>query len=234
MVYVIEWARILPEWLEIMDEHRKQRLNEVVYEPRQRLLVSEYDKYVKLPDTPHFDLLPHADELARFPSFRDILKAPEGTQLGEKPFESAFAKLPGLVEDWRKQLDSQLAELVKIPARLSLQGTPSRQVMASMGMAKLHLACALFDSDNNVCFRHPEIFMIAKYSNPDGEITNSTESFLGQYRIKFSEEAPYVVRACGLDPNVATRDDMNRRNARLRCLSCSNRIMGWYEAVCLL
>ena len=252
IVDTIEWARMLPEWLETMNHYRQKRLVAVVYPSRRLSLESEYDIYVRhrLIDTPIFGLLPHVVDLARFPRFRDIIKAPEESPMGEKPFASAFAQLPALVEEWRKQLDAELAELVRIP-RLSSQGTSSRRVVASKrtesaesrgtDLDKLHLACAVFSTADGSLFMHPEVFLASAlnqyHPGPklDDDVPTSAGPILDRFIIRFLEEAPYIVHACGLDPGVATMDDMDRRNARLRCLACDERdtiVMNWRNAVC--
>ena len=245
---MIEWERVWPEWLETMNSFRFKRLNEVVYDSRRRSLVSEYVKYVTRPspNTPAFDLLPHAADVACFPPFRNIIRAPEGTQMNDNPFESALAQLPELVDEWRKKLDAEVAELVKIPSRLSFKGTADDRVVpvststigseSSQAPAdKLRLACALF-RDGRVPLTHPEVFYSSMhhyhYPRCDELDFERTGSIFDRYNIKYVAEAPYVIHACGLDPNVATADDMDRRNARLKCLSCKDsRVRRWRDAV---
>jgi hypothetical protein len=245
IIDTIEWARMLPEWLKTMDHHQQMRLDTVVYTPRRRSLASEYDNYVRhrSPDTPIFGLLPHVADLARFPLFRDIIKAPEGTPMGEKPFASSFAQLPVLAEEWRKRLDDEVAELVNIPPHLSSQDATSRQVVASGSITienQLHLACALFHFGSYALLApHPEVFLVSRPLQScyrDEDVSNPTGSIRERLGIGFFQEAPYIVHACGLDPSVATSDDMDRRNARLRCLACVKPItfvMDWRGAVCL-
>jgi hypothetical protein len=246
---MIEWKRIWPEWLETMNGFRSKRLNEVVYPPRRRSLASEYVNYVThpSPNTPAFDLLPHAADVACFPPFRNIIRVPEGTQMNNKPFESALAQLPELVVEWRKKLDAEVAELVKIPSHLSSKGTANDRVIASTcttgsessqaltGTDKLRLACALFRFGGGP-FTYPQVFFssMCDYEYPGyGELDlERTGSIMDRYDFKYIAEAPYMIHACGLDPNVATADDMDRRNARLKCLSCKDsRIRRWRDAV---
>jgi hypothetical protein len=245
---MIEWKRVWPEWLETMDSFRSQRLNEDVYPPRRRSLVSEYANYVTRPspNTPAFDLLPHAADVACFPPFRNIIRAPEGTQMNDKPFESALAQLPELVDEWRQKLDAEVAELVKIPSHLSLKSTSGGRVVSSTSTTgsessraatdKLGLACALFSNGMRGPFSHPEVFFssMRNYHYPrGGELDlERTGSICDRYDIKYMAEAPHVIYACGLDPNVASADDMDRRNARLKCLSCKDsRVRRWRDAV---
>ncbi|KAF8548201.1 hypothetical protein OG21DRAFT_1449427, partial [Imleria badia] len=245
-----EWARILPKWLETMNHHRRLRVDATVHRPRRLLLESEYNYYVRhrSPDTPIFDLLPHVADLARFPPFRDIIMAPDGTPLGEKPFASAFAQLPVLVEEWKKQLDADLTELIRIPPRLYLQDASSRQVVASSSatsaeprktdLDKLHLACAIFGTSGGSLYMHPEVFLTSmldqKYPGPalDEDVSMRGGSILDRFGVRFFEEAPYIVHACGLDPSVATADDMDQLMARLRCVACDGtNTMNWRDAM---
>ncbi|KAI9462990.1 hypothetical protein HD554DRAFT_2288156 [Boletus coccyginus] len=244
-----EWDQIWPEWLETMNDFRSQRLEEVVYQSRRALFASEYAKYVMSPppNIPAFDLLPHVAEVACLPPFREIIRAPEGTKMGDKPFESAFSQLPELVDEWRKNLDIEVAELVEIPPHLSFKGTPDGGIVASGSTRgsessraptnKLRLACALFQGSFKGVFAHPDVFSASMcnstypYSMGKGDVER-TGSLGHRYGIKYMAEAPYVIHACGLDPNVATADDMDRRDARLKCLSCqSSRVRRWRDAV---
>lgn len=69
--------------------------------------------------------------LAAFLPFQDIIKAPEEAQIGGELFVSAFLQLLELVGEWRKQLDIEVAELVKIPPHLSLEGVASSSVTSA-------------------------------------------------------------------------------------------------------
>ncbi|KAI9453172.1 hypothetical protein HD554DRAFT_2226611 [Boletus coccyginus] len=248
-VDIVEWDQIWPEWLETMNDFRSQRLEEVVYQSRRTLFASEYAKYVMSPspNTPAFDLLPHAADVACLPPFRDIIRAPEGTEMGDKPFESAFSQLPELVDEWRKKLDVEVAELVEIPSHLSFRGTPDGGIVASGSTRgsessraptdKLRLACALFQGGFEGVFTHPDVFSTSMrdstypYPRVKGDMER-TGSLRDRYGIAYAAEAPYVIHACGLDPNVATADDKDRRDARLKCLSCqSSRVRRWRDAV---
>ncbi|KAF8141138.1 hypothetical protein EV363DRAFT_1307202 [Boletus edulis] len=240
------WGHMWPEWLEIMEAFRSRRLKKVVYPQRRGLLAIEYENYVTqpLPDTPSFDLLPHVVDIARLPPFADIIKAPEATPMDGKPFASAFAQLPAFVDGWKKKLDVELTELVKIPSRLfseDLTGgrvVPSSNTLStesSQTSTKLRLACALFRTGNNI-FAHPEVFsMCRRYSSNREDDSDPVGPIVNQLSITFMEEAAYIVHVCGLDPNVATVDDMDRRNARLGCLWDDPKsyifVMNWRNAI---
>ena len=242
-----EWDRICPTWLKAMNDFRLQRLERNVYYWRRRALKDEYKAFVAFPSpyTPSFDLLPHVADVACFPPFRDIIKAPEGTPMNDKLFESAFAQLPEFVDEWKKWLDAEVAEMVQIPSHLSLKDTSSGQISTSSNTVvpesskgpadKLRLACALFRGRSPGIFTYPDVFLSCKdISYPSRGETDSgrTGSVWDRYGIKYVGEAPYVVHACGLDPTLATEQDMERRDARLKCLCCGwSGSWGWREAV---
>lgn len=232
-----------PQWLETMNKFRFKRLDSTVYRPRRNKLLNEYPKYAKSPSpsTPTFEFLPHATDLVRFPPFRDVIRAPDGTQMSDKPFESAFSQLPMLVDQWRKGFDAQLAELVEIPSHLSLQtascgriatsNETTRIESANTPTDKLHLACAVFATYSITLY--PEVLSAMQYRGKSHEyISECASPIQSRFAIRHLEDAPYIVHACGLNPNVATVEDMDHRNARLKCLSCKPpHIRSWRNAV---
>lgn len=235
-----------------MANFHSQRLQEVVYQPRHHTLVAEYITYVThpTPDTPAFDVLPHIADLCCFPPFQDVIMAPEEHQMSDKSFATAFSQLPPLVGEWRNKLDAEVAALVKIPSCLSLGNASTAQVVASSSttstgssqtnMNKLHLACALFNADRGA-YTYPEVLLVSMhhhhFPNDAEDNLERIGSIKDRFFIKFVVEAPYIVHVCGLDPNVAPADDMDHRNARLRCLYGSqelhNIVMDWRQAVSL-
>jgi len=241
-----DWDKMWPEWAKIMNNLRSRRLEAVCYQPRRRLLMSEYVRYVTHPssDSPTFDLLPHVADLARFPPFRNTIESPEEPRTNDNPFASAFAQLPVLIDGWMKELNSEIAGLVKIPSCLCLDNSAGDPNTASNStkhaessqtdLDKLHLACAVFRVGSTGAFAHPEVLSVSTHNDA---VFPSRETHLSAIGVttglEFLEEAPYIVHACGLDSGVATVDDMDHRNARLKCLSCDGRtlIMNWRHAV---
>ena len=243
---MVEWDRIWPEWAEIMSYLRSRRLDAIFYLPRRRLLVSECHRYVTHPssDSPTFEVLPHLTDLARFPPIRDAIGTPEEVQTNENSFASAFAQLPVFVDEWMKKLNSEIAVLVKIPSCLSSDnvsgdrdwapGSSRHAEPSQTDSEKLHLACAVFHVGGTGAFAYPEVLSVSMHNDvmsPNHEPHLDTTGVVPG--LQFLEEAPYIVHACGLDPIVATADDMDHRNARLRCLSCEGcpLIMNWRHAV---
>lgn len=240
----IEWTQVWPEWSETMAIFRSQRLDQTVYQPRRDVLTCAYDDYVTFPspNAPIYDLLPHVIEFSCFPPFLDVIYAPEGTQIGVKSFEFLFAQLPALVDDWRKLTDAELADLVKVPSHLSSEAASGGRDVASgtipvePPIGKLRLACAVFDTSGTLA-HHPDVFYTMLHSVDLMGGRREWERAIPiqrRFGVRFLEEAPYIVHACGLDPHVATAEDMDRRNARLKCLLCKDSyVRSWRDAVCL-
>ncbi|KAF8547773.1 hypothetical protein OG21DRAFT_1526927 [Imleria badia] len=81
---------------------------------------------------------------------------------------------------------------------------------------KLQLACAVFNTGSHSVFTHPGVFsssMRCHTMNRGNDDSQHTFSSGDQFDIKLVEDAPYIVHACRVDPNVATAEDMDRRNA---------------------
>lgn len=230
-----------------MNSCRLSRLEQSVYQPRRYSLVRKYNNYVRCPppNAPSFDLLPHVADVSRFPPFRDIIRSPEGTPTNDTLFASAFAQLPEFVDVWKKKIDIELAELVQIPSDLSSQDSSDGQVTVSssaLGLQssqaktdKLRLACAVFRGGSIGIFSYPDILFTWKNSTEYPKFRENDFEPIGSIKdesvIKYVEDAPYVVQACGLDPNVATAEDMDRRNARIKCVCGCCRAYSWREAV---
>ncbi|KAG6382003.1 hypothetical protein JVT61DRAFT_634 [Boletus reticuloceps] len=104
------------------------------------------------------------------------MQAPE-IQVNDESFTSAFAQLPVLVAEWKKKLDAELANLVKIPSRLPSENSTSRRASAprratqssSTDLDRLQLACALFPTDHAGVFTHLEVFSVSMLNRTYGK-----------------------------------------------------------------
>ena len=110
-----------------------------------------------------------------------------------------------VVDEWRKKLDVEVAELIKIPSHLSFKSTSDGRVVSSTSTIgsessqaptdKLHLACALFSYGGTMeLFTHPEVFVRSMhnliYPGLDELDLERTGSILDRYGIEHVAEAP--------------------------------------------
>ncbi|KIJ57846.1 hypothetical protein HYDPIDRAFT_48423, partial [Hydnomerulius pinastri MD-312] len=238
----IEWARICPDLLERVDGYRQQITELMLYNPRRKVLVGLYNEYVRKPAPPGaaVDMLPHVADLATFPPFDDIIKAPKGTSVGAESFQAAFAQLPSLVQGWRDDIEAQLGALVVTPRESVDADSPTPGYTGPKPSDRLKLASAVFSKEGGVIDMFPDVILPfyshslfnARCVHTNEETVESiTADALGALPwsltnphgvpiVQLFTPAADVVRACGLDPRTATREDMDARNARLICKDC--------------
>ncbi|KAF9231193.1 hypothetical protein BU15DRAFT_56478 [Melanogaster broomeanus] len=244
-----EWVCARQQLETTMNDCRTRRLESAVYNPRRKLLVELYNTYVRqpAPSSAIVDLLPDVVDLVHFAAFDAIIKLPEGITVNAETFKPAFEQIPTLAQEWRTDVDAQLAALVVIPGDSSTSGV-AKEDDFSDGMLKpaepLKLASAVFEdrSDDlmvsidllnqwvfNRCFSDS----IASRVIP-GRPWSLMDDF-GPL-VKCFTGAAHVVRACGMDPRTATVEDMDKRDIRLGCNYCPHKTpkMNWRTAVSLL
>ncbi|KIJ18021.1 hypothetical protein PAXINDRAFT_97546 [Paxillus involutus ATCC 200175] len=240
-----DWDRVRPQLEQKMIDCRKRRLEEAVYKPRRKLLVEFYDAYVRqpAPEGAAIELLPSIADLDHLPDFDTIIKLPEGTDVNAETFKSAFERLPALVQEWRAGVDAQLAALVVIPPELSTNSLSADQVadQKSKSAERLRLASAVFNvPSSGVLWMFPDLLALSMFHTryySSGQVCHHPWSLTtehGNAVIELFKEAAYVVRACGLDPQTVTVEDMDTRNARLICNLCSSpnpRVRTWTDAL---
>jgi hypothetical protein len=214
-----------------INDCRKRRLEEAVYKPRRKLLVDLYYAYVRqpAPEGAAIELLPSITDLDYLPDFDTIIKLPEGTDVNGETFKPTVERLPALVQEWRAGVDAQFAALVVIPPELSTDGVSADQVadQKSMLAERLRLTSAVFNVPSSGVlwmfpdFLAPSMFHTRYYSSRAGQVCHHPWSLTnghGKAVIELLKEAACVVHACGLDPHIATVQDIDKRNACLTCL----------------
>ncbi|KAF8841801.1 hypothetical protein BDN67DRAFT_966699 [Paxillus ammoniavirescens] len=233
-----EWQNFRPKLIELMDEMRKERMETEVYPPRRNLLTILYYDYVEnpAPTGAVVDLLPSLDDVAKFVPFDTIIKLPENVKVDNATFKPAFDQLPTLAGEWKARIEAQLASFVNIPANLLAAEAPTdgHEQERESSVERLKLASAVFEVKSGLSrgelLAYPDILAHPVFDNLlpgpmfytkamrvwslfDSHGTSVVELFGG---------ASHVVRLCGLDPQTATVDDMDRRNPRLICRQCNH------------
>lgn len=236
--------------------------NEYLFQSRLRKLEAEYDEWAQCPpsNVSTFDILPHVADVASFRPFDAIIKIPEEIKADDKIFTSALMELPTWIQEWRDQVDAEIAALCAVSkchlALISTDATdgpsidPSESLKLSSEVYRYNLASILFRASTpfRVLCNYTELLLLPIFQSSKPPTypsmsrarssypwSTSPGSEYGKPVVRFCREAAHVVRACGLDPAVATADDMESRNARLVCLMCANNaprfVRPWTNAV---
>ncbi|KAF9218732.1 hypothetical protein BS17DRAFT_761974 [Gyrodon lividus] len=241
------WDRVYPQLEQQMVECRIRRLEQAVYNPRRRLLVELYDAYVQkpAPEGAVVDLLPSLVDLVHSAPFDTIIKLPEETNVNSETFKPAFEQIPALVQQWRADVEAQLAALVVIPAELSTSDVSKDDVRDQKlkPAERLRLASAVFQvRSTRDLMMYPDILHLPIFNDryrPSSSfayyaIKDQPWSLMDKGPVvKLLKGAAHVVRACGLDPQTATVEDMDERNARMTCNYCYyvKEVWTWRSAI---
>ncbi|KAF9230877.1 hypothetical protein BU15DRAFT_56779 [Melanogaster broomeanus] len=242
-----EWVRVRCQFVRTMDKYRIRRLETTVYNPRRKLLVELYNAYVQQPAPPGatVDLLPDVVDLAGFAAFDAIIKLPEETEVNAETFKPAFEQIRTLVQEWRADVDAQLAALVVIPGDSStvaeddfstgkLELAERLKLASAVFKDRLHHLVVSIDLLDTLIFnrRYSDFGATSVLSGRPWSLMDER----GRYPlVEFFTGAAHVVRACGMDPRTATVEDMDKRTIRLGCNYCPSNTqkMNWRTAVSL-
>ncbi|KAH7884240.1 hypothetical protein F5I97DRAFT_1811758 [Phlebopus sp. FC_14] len=235
-----EWNRLRPTLVKKMEIYRTQGQENYVYRPRRVSLILRYDRYARKPAPPgaEIDILPHVADLATFAPFVAIIHRPRESKVDENSFDPAFEQLPALVQEWRENVEAQLASLIVFPSNTQRPKpkTLAHDQEAVKAAYRLKLASAVFiekQSDTLITYPHVLYFTRFNHAQPYSSDLEHAAAVIFQARpwsicdsggqpvVQFFAGAAHVVRACGLDPESATAEDMEKRDARLVCNICS-------------
>lgn len=239
-----------PRWLEIMQEIQTIKRNECLVRWK---LEAEYDAWVQCPPSciSTFDILPHVADVAVFCPFDAAIKTREEIEMDEKMFTSALMELPAWIQEWRHQVDAEITALCAVFSCHSAPISTDVTDGPSIHQEPSNLASILFrpSTPHHILCNYTELLLLPIFQSSTlhtrlnvfrsrSSYPWSTRDKDGKPVVRLCREASYVVRACGLDPAVATVDDMECCNARLVCLMCDDDtarlVRSWTNAVCAM
>ncbi|KAH7920429.1 hypothetical protein BV22DRAFT_1133083 [Leucogyrophana mollusca] len=232
------WPRVRSILTNYMTSIRERRLEKTVYSPRCEQLVLAYKLYMQHPAPPGaaFEYLPHVADLSVLPEFDNVITLPEDVVVGIEMFTPGFAQIPSFVPRWREAADRELANFCL--------GTEWDSGTHADAVKRLQLASSVFSATGEYCEDiafYPQILShhcltqvpLKPYSGDGDSLTSLRWSALGGHPwgtmklgVSLLTAAASVVRVCGLDPEHATQDDMDKRDARLVCERCSTHLPG--------
>ncbi|EGN92356.1 hypothetical protein SERLA73DRAFT_164092 [Serpula lacrymans var. lacrymans S7.3] len=242
------WNKIRLSLINWMNKLRDIRLEETVFKARRECLISAYCEYLKQPPNANdtCDILPHVGDIATFKSFEDLIKAPVDVDVNAQSFSDAFVQLPAYVTEWRRKIEGQLVSCLLPEGTSPMSKTAidhHSPKIACLNLARVAFCRPFTENDVSVTF-YPDVLLKRCFIEPytlrhmsdwdkwqDPKIIEiktmngcpwSLEDSKGRNVIEVSDAAIPIIRASGLDPDIATTSDMDDLDARFRCGSCSS------------
>jgi hypothetical protein len=104
------WRKIGPQLVEYMKFRKDARLESErrkLIGPRTTIAIDVLHQY-KLSCLPFACVMPEPPDFLAFPEVKAILDMPSGDEVTRQTFESVIASLPGIIHDWRTEMNQQL------------------------------------------------------------------------------------------------------------------------------
>ncbi|KAH7926677.1 hypothetical protein BV22DRAFT_1062546, partial [Leucogyrophana mollusca] len=222
------WGNVRPLLIEHMSAMRNLRIELTVRSPRRNVLFDIWTAFLADPSLPSnisTDVLPHAIDVARFKPFDEIIKSPEGTVVNRDSFSAAFDELPELITAWRQSVDDKIVSALESAPEVPPVIDPLRLATSGFFCARRRCGAMLFHSDlvaHKCSVQYPDT---PKKPSIQERIEWSVYDDFGArpWSLEFIAPRSYIsqveglVRLCGLDPQTATIDDMDKLDAMFCC-----------------
>jgi len=236
------WIRVRSLLTDYIHELRMNNMHTFVYPTRRDILKTAYERYLEGRSS-QSDLvgpMPGWRFLTTLKVFDDIIKAPPQVPFRDDMFSRALAKipkiLPQILPPLRMNVELKLSALCLSPASSTISGGDHDFVLQRLRLASSFFLC---ESD---LLAYPEVlhhaFSVLHTSSvlDDTSLPKTDCWNIGfTFPIPRYQGAAVVVILCGLDPTIATPDDMEAQNVLLRCSLCRathTHAMTWRSAVC--
>ncbi|KAK0494977.1 hypothetical protein EDD18DRAFT_289815 [Armillaria luteobubalina] len=230
------WSTMSDTLISIVKQHKNFRLASVVGRRMEKFHAAYYDA---TRDVPLLPIYPKAADVAVLKPFSKLLFATHLDQDVTESVTAALAKLPGVVDKWREIRNSSLQALM-LKAGLE----PNLNLATSFFKCNLcHCLCQYPYVLAHRCSsprRHNYLFDPDNWKNY--ALTRLLERerapiwSASQYMIdeKAFKRVQYIIQACGLNPETATREDMDSLNCRVTCNNskAGSFVMQWQIAAC--
>lgn len=235
---VLVWDKIKPTFEDIMTKTRALRLileRKLLLGKRLILFNSVYADWRR--DQPLDVVLPQAIEFATKDEVRNIISVPEADVITKQSFYALRDMFPQWIDEWHRNCDSTLCAEYSYPpgmehvpddVDLNLATTvwlcPRCPFPTPKTMSILHYPEVL----EHQCMHqqaecHEDDFV---FPQDEAEVASRLVNEHSPWTCAFvkPQEAPLwaseVVKACGMDPLTATREQMDALDVRLSCNAC--------------
>ncbi|KAF9075689.1 hypothetical protein BDP27DRAFT_1314336 [Rhodocollybia butyracea] len=245
----IGWNRMKDELVQLLSQHKTTRLAEelrAIRELRYSLLLKEYKDIQNMSD--QREPFPPSGDIVMNKIFYDLVSKPVEEDLTAGFFKSQLSQhLPRVLDEWRS---AKTKELVKLMQKSRPEATE----------ADLHLPTTLFECQScprflGTIMHFPQMFYHTCFTRT--QVSGDNHERLMAYHSRYAEyaEGPWmadnlnllvnearlelvktITKACSLDPNEATVEDLDLVDPLIECVTCAvyggRLFMRWPSAVC--
>ncbi|KAF7374990.1 hypothetical protein MSAN_00385100 [Mycena sanguinolenta] len=241
------WKNIQGPLVELLAELKERRERVDAIKNRQRLAARVYDQFREA-SPPGMLLPPRIDVLLTEP-FRVVIEDTLAEEvLTEESFAAAISSVAEFSVGWRRRKEKELIKIMR-------KNRPGA-VQADLHLATTFFTCSIYPAEPlrfPAILVHPSATEFDEWGEVDSEEEDEDTRVDLQYTLqeaawnaddcvqlqeRAQRSARFIVRACGLDPDVTTGAEMDEINPALECLNCSNKrdghlVMRWTQATIL-
>lgn len=235
------WANIKGPVIAIVEQMKEQRMRREylsILEARQLIVASLFSGWSK--ERPAKEILPGIADICSTPDFKTIIMdTPTDTEVNEASFQSAIAKLPDLVHDWRIAKDAELLQILATGVGSQISEADSMDP-GQLNRATVYFACKSCGGGHPICY--PRILVHKCISAPDGRqwSTQSDGLSVQDHLWGVLRQVPWnldnkvssyhsaaagvtsILETLKLDPGTTTSEQLDNLDARFECLICTN------------
>ncbi|KAJ6520163.1 hypothetical protein C8R45DRAFT_51161 [Mycena sanguinolenta] len=239
------WNTIEPEMVKYMEQMKAKRLEReyVALLAERRTMASKVLRTFKRSQLPWTDVMPGVPDFHEFPKIKDIISQPASVTVDEQTFEALLPDFPDLIATWREGLLQHMvatykrdsnADAVQADNVLEDRLKLATSVFKCNSCGGSNITDDFFGTSHRQCqplfypktLAHRCLTRVSGYSammfmNDSRDC--AWRSNLLKFDTRTSEFVEKVVRACGIDPETATVEDMDAADKRLACHACAQR-----------
>ncbi|KAF9069333.1 hypothetical protein BDP27DRAFT_1325714 [Rhodocollybia butyracea] len=218
------WRRISHELLNLLVMHKTDRLRKEKETTRREHYAAFSNAYIRIRDT--LDLrqpLPAVGDILKYEPIEDII------WLLDRNIDDAYSSskisehLPDIIAEWRPKKTQELADLLGITGATALD---------------LHLATSVFECKAEGCGARFRFFGASRMQTWKPGHSRAVWPWSTRWidsNNAISRVSKIVVEACGLDPAVATVQDLYDANPLIECTTCAgakgSRYFTWWPLI---